>query len=101
MAVGNAENFQQALQRAVLAGPPVQDVERDIGFGGGERSGDLPGNVDFGNPIAEPPQRIGAGLARTQRNFALGRPPPHQNGDVLGHCSDNCLKPAADSRQRQ
>ena len=32
MAVGNAEDFQQALQRAVLAGAAVQHVERDIGL---------------------------------------------------------------------
>ena len=30
--VGNAENLQHALQRAVLAGPAVQDIERDIGL---------------------------------------------------------------------
>ena len=41
MAVGNAENFQNALQRAVLARPAVQDVERDIGLGCGERGGNL------------------------------------------------------------
>ena len=32
MAVGNAENFQQALQRAVLAGAAMQDVERGVGL---------------------------------------------------------------------
>ena len=41
MGVGNAENFQKALQRAVLAGPAVQHVERDVGLGGGQRRGDL------------------------------------------------------------
>ena len=32
MAVGNAEDFQNALQRAVLAGPAVQHVEGDVGL---------------------------------------------------------------------
>ena len=41
MAVGNAENFQQALQRAVLARPAVQHIERDVGLRGGQRRGDV------------------------------------------------------------
>ena len=48
MAVGNAENFQHALQRAVLAGPAVQNVEGDIGLGRGERRRDVTVGVDFG-----------------------------------------------------
>ena len=32
MAVGNAENFQHTLQRAVLAGPAVQHIEGDVGL---------------------------------------------------------------------
>ncbi len=83
--VGNAENFKKALQRAVLAGPAVQHVERDVGFGGGQRRGDVAGDVDRGDAIAEAAKRIGAGFAGAQRDVALGRPAPHQNGDVLGH----------------
>ena len=30
--VGNADDLQQALQRAVLARPAVQHVERDVGL---------------------------------------------------------------------
>ena len=87
MAVGNAENFQHALQRAVLAGPAVQHIERDVGLGGGQRRGDVTAGVDRGDPIAEAAKRFGAGLARAQRDVALRRPAPHQNGNVFGHCS--------------
>ena len=83
MAVRNAENFQKALQRAVLAGPAVQHVERDIGLGGSQRRPDLGRYVDLCDPIAETTERIGASLAGSERDFALGRPAAHQNGDVL------------------
>ena len=85
MGVGNAEDFQQALQRAVLAGPAMQHIERDVGFGGAQGRRDVAGDVDRGDPVAEAPKRCGAGLAGAQRNVALRRPAPHQNGDVLGH----------------
>ena len=85
MAVGNAENFQHALQRAVLAGPAVQHVEGDVGLQRAENGGDVAPDIDRRHAIAEADERIGAGLARAQRDFALGRPASHQNGDVLRH----------------
>ena len=85
MAVGNAEDFQEALQGAVLAGPAMQHIERDVGLGGGQRRGDVAVDVDRRDAIAAAGERIGAGLAGAQRDFALGRPAPHQDGDVLGH----------------
>src|SRR5262249_17749311 len=88
MAVGDGENFEHALQRAVLARPAVQHVEGEIRFDGGQHRGDVAADVDAGDPMAEPLQRISAGLAGAQRYLALGRPASHQNGDVLAHpCS--------------
>ena len=52
MAVGNAEDFQQTLQRAVFAGPAVQHIERDVGFGGGERGGDVAADIDRRDAVA-------------------------------------------------
>ena len=97
--VGDAENFQKALQRAVLAGAAMQHVEGDVGLGGSQRHGDLAGDVDRRDPIAETPERIGARFARAQRDFALSRPASHENGDMLGHWSDGCLSRSADSRR--
>ncbi len=66
MAVGNAEDFQNALQRAVLAGPAVQHVERDVGLQRTENGGDVAPGIDRRHTIAEAGERIGAGLARAQ-----------------------------------
>ena len=85
MGVGNTEDFQQSLQCAVLAGAAVEDVKRNIGLGGGQRRGDVAADVDRRDAIAEAGKRIGARLAGAQRDFALGRPAPHEDGDVLGH----------------
>ena len=87
MAVGDAEDFQKALQRAVLAGPAVQHIERDVGLGGGQGRGDVAADIDRRDAIAAAAERIGAGFAGAQRDVALGRPAPHQNGDVLAHSS--------------
>jgi hypothetical protein len=72
MTVWDAENFQDALQRAILAGPPVQNVERDIGLRGGERVGDPRRDVNVCHPKAKTDERFGASAARPQRDLALG-----------------------------
>ena len=87
MAVGDAENLQDALQRAVLAGPAMQDIERDIGLEPAQHRRDITAGIDGGDAIADAGERIGAGFARTQRDLALGRPASHQNGDMLSHRS--------------
>ena len=94
MRVRDAEDLEEALERAVLAGPTVKHVERDVGLGGGQSRGDVAADVDRRDPIAAAAERIGAGLAGAQRNVPLGRPAPHQNGDVLAHSSPlGCLQP--------
>ena len=65
MAVGNADDLQEALQRAVLARPAVQHVERHVGLHGVEHGGDVAADVDARHAIAEPRERVRAGLART------------------------------------
>ena len=85
MGVGDGEDFQHALQRAVLARPAVQHVERDVGLDGGEHRRDVAADIERRHAIALAHQRISAGLAGAQRDLALGRPASHQNGDVLAH----------------
>ena len=97
MAVGNAENLQDALQRAVLAGPAVQHIERDIGLGGGQRRGHIGGHIDRGDAIAEPVESVGTSLAGAQRHVALRRPATHQDGHVLCQSSPYDSASSADS----
>jgi len=84
MAVGDLENFQDALDGAVLARPAVQKVERDLGLEVRQDRRNVAPDIDAGDPIAAAFQRVGAGLAGPQRHLAFGRPAPHENGDVLG-----------------
>ena len=85
MGVGDASDFQETLERTVLAGTAVQDIERDIGFHGGEDGSDITADVDSGDAIAQPEERLGTGFSGAQRDFALGRPTSHQDGDVFAH----------------
>ena len=87
MAVRDRQNFEHALQRAVLARSPVQHVEGNVRLDRGEHRGDVAAHVDAGHPMATPRERLGAGLAGAQRYLALGGPASHQNGDVLAHSS--------------
>ncbi len=84
MAVGNLQDFQDALDGAVLAGPAVQHVEGDIGLEIREHRRDVAAHIEAGDPVAPAFQRRGAGRAGPQRYIAFGGPAPHENGDVLG-----------------
>ena len=86
MTVGNAENLEHALQRAVLTRTAVQYIEGSIGLERAQRRSDVAIDVNAADAIAGPLQRIGARFARTQRYFAFRRPSTHQDRDVL-HCS--------------
>ena len=46
MGIGNAQDFEHALDRAVLADAAVQRVEGDVGLEAGERRGDVAVDVD-------------------------------------------------------
>src|SRR6185437_2322047 len=84
MAVRNAEDLEQALNRAVFAGPAVQHVERAVGLERAQRHGDLAVDVDGADLVAANAlQRIGAGRARPQRHLPLRRPSAHQDRDVF------------------
>ena len=50
-----------------------------------EMTRELALHIDAGDAEALPLKRIRAGCAGAQRDFALGRPAPHQDGNVLGH----------------
>ena len=87
VAVGNAEDFQQALQRAVLARPAVQHVERGIGLERLEHRRDVAPDIDAGDAVAGALGGVGAGLAGAQADLALRRPAAHQHRDVLAHAA--------------
>ena len=72
MGVGDFQGLQQALDTAVFTKPPVQGVERHMGFevcqvGGGSRT-----HVDRGHGMARIDQRLGHSGTADQRNFPLG-----------------------------
>ena len=48
MGVGDAQDFEHALDRAVLAAAAVQGVEGDVGLEAGEGRGDVAVDVDRG-----------------------------------------------------
>src|SRR4051812_16561361 len=89
MGVGQAQDLEQALDRAVLAEAAVQRVEDDIGLRREvlEHGRDVRPDVDRRDPIALPLERLAAGLAGAERDLTLGRPPAHQHRDVFwcGH----------------
>ena len=83
MGVGDAQDLEHALDRAVLAEASVQGVEGDVGLQPGERVGDRAVDVDAGDAIADRLERVGAAAAGVQRNRTLGRPAAHQDRDVF------------------
>ena len=85
MGVGYAQELEHALDRAVLAERTVQCIERDIRRDGAQLLGDVETDIDLGDAVAGPPQRVGALTARAERHLAFVGHPTHQNGDVLGH----------------
>ena len=46
MAVGDLQDLQEALDRAVLAGPAMQHVERDIGLRSHQHRRDVAVDID-------------------------------------------------------
>src|SRR5947209_2776075 len=87
MAVRNGEDFQDALQGAILTRPAVQHVEGDVRLDGGKHRGDVASNIDPGYAVIEPQKRLCASLTGSQRHIAFGRPASHQNGDMLAHAA--------------
>src|ERR1700730_7262349 len=85
MGVRNGENLENPLQSAILARPTMKRVEGDIGLEASEHGRNVAPHIDLGYAMPEPLHRLGAVLAGPQRDFPLGRPAPHQNGDMLTH----------------
>ncbi len=83
MAVGNADDFQEALQAPSSPGGPCNTLSTTSGLRSVKLAGDVAGDVDAGDAVAGAFGGIGAGLAGVQRDFALGRPAAHQDRDVF------------------
>jgi hypothetical protein len=81
--VRDGENLEDALERAVLARAAVQHVESDVRLECLQQRGDVAADVDAGDAIALPLQRLGAGATGIDRYLPLGRPAAHQDGDML------------------
>jgi hypothetical protein len=86
-------DLEHSLQRAVFAGPPMQNIERGIGLERAQRRSNVAIDVDPADLVARPLERIGARLPRTQRDLAFSRPPAHQDRYVL-HCLSVSLRRA-------
>ena len=62
MGIGNAENLQHALQRAILARAAVEDVEGDVGLQIGQHGSDVASDIDRRHPVAQTlERRLGVG----------------------------------------
>src|ERR1700736_2143907 len=85
MGVRNGENLENPLQGPILARPTMKRVEGDFGLEASEHGRNVAPHIDLGYAMPEPLHRLGAVLAGPQRDFSLGRPPSHENGDMLAH----------------
>ena len=85
MGIGNAQEFQHALDGPVLSKTAMQGIESDIGLKRAQAFGNVVADINFGHPITGAAQRLGTALARTQRYRALIGEPPHQDGDMFCH----------------
>ncbi len=83
MRIGNFEDFEDALDAAVLAIRPVERIEGNVGTKPRQHLGDVALDVDTGDAETLRLQRIGAGVTGGERHRPLARPALHENGDVL------------------
>ncbi len=80
--VGHAEEFQRALQRAVLAARPVQRDEHAVEIARDELVQRLVARIEGMRIDAALEQRLQAGVAREQRDLALARGAAEQHRDA-------------------
>ncbi len=83
MRVGDAQDFENALDRPVFADPAVQRVERDVGLQPCEDFGDVARDVDAGDAVAGLLERGGAAVSGIERDRPFRRPAAHQNRNML------------------
>ena len=83
MRVGNAQNLEHALDRAVFADPAVQRVEGDVRLQLGEHVGDVAADVDARDAIAGALERVGAAASGIERDRPLRRPAAHQHRNMF------------------
>src|SRR5262249_7698335 len=95
MRIGNAEQLEHALNRAVLAAAPVQRVEHHVGSRLQQlhKLLEIARHVDRDDVVALGLECLGAFLATRERDLALSRPAAHEHGDA-GHGTAS-LRPAA------
>src|SRR6478672_4628877 len=90
MGVGDAERLQYALNGAVLAEAAMQRVEADVGAKLGELGRHVAPDIEAGHVEALRFERLGAGLAGTERDFPFRRPAAHQHHDMgLSVCHES------------
>jgi hypothetical protein len=94
MGVGNVQDLQHALDRAVLAIGSMQGIEDGIWPQACEHLGDVARHIDARDSVACLFQRLGARLSRGEAHRPLRGPATHQHGDVL------CQHPLSGDRPR-
>ena len=82
MGVGDADRLEHALDAAVLAEAAMQRVEAHVGAKRGELGRHVAPDIEAGHAVALRFERLGAGLAGTERDFPFRRPAAHQHRDV-------------------
>jgi hypothetical protein len=87
MAVANLQDFKQALDGAILARPPMEQIECNVRAKLGQDHRNIALDVDAGNAVTEALQRDRTGGTGAQRYFAFRRPAAHQDRDMprCGH----------------
>ncbi|GAA4116790.1 hypothetical protein GCM10023067_19880 [Aminobacter aganoensis] len=83
MGIGNAEIFEDALDRAVFAKGTMKRIERDVRLELGKHRADIATDINPGDPIPHLLERIGTGISGRQGHRPLGRKPAHQDSDML------------------
>jgi hypothetical protein len=81
--VGQLQTFEDALYAPVFAELAVQGVEANVGLEGRQAGGNVAIDVEAGHAIAFTLQRFGHGVAGTQADLALRRPPSHEHGYMV------------------
>src|SRR5260221_11773140 len=85
MVIGDAEELEDALDRAILAAAAVQRIEDDVGTRPQrlDQRGEAARHINRAHGVAALRQRGSAFLTARQRNLALTRPAAHQPGAAL------------------
>src|SRR6478735_1616014 len=90
MGVGDADRLKHALDAAILAEAAMQRIEADVWAKRCELGRHVAPDIEAGHAVALRFERLGAGLAGTERDFPFRRPAAHQHHDVgLSVCHES------------